>query len=69
MRDLVCGFLLLDEGPQYDNTEGMPLIFISSGYHQLFVQSALAFDDIQTILTAHLKAKCKLRQMTCPARK
>lgn len=36
MRDLVCGFSLLDQGPQYDNTGGMPLNFISSDFKQLF---------------------------------
>lgn len=61
MRDLLCGFSLLEQTPQYDNTGGMPLNFISNGFKQFF-SSALARDNIQTINSC-LRAKCKLRQI------
>lgn len=61
MRDLVCGFSLLDQGPQHDNTVRMSLNFISSGFKQLF-SSTLACDDMQTN-NSRLNAYCKLRQM------
>lgn len=62
MQFSLC-FSLLEPSPFliYNNTGGMPLKFISSGFKQLFY-SALACDDIQTI-NSSLKAYRKLRQI------